>query len=1622
MAIAPEEFGSEFIIPPVGLTQTNPIIASWSSGPNNGGSVVVWGEESVGYIQVFAQRFDAFGNPINDAPIPLDSFEGEFDGILDNNVGLATLPNGGFVVTFPSGSLQTYDANCHHLIDTIALSWLFPTESQRVTVLANGDIVVMAARPYERLIANVIDGTTGQSLGERYLAFEDENFGFRVIIGAWDAEVAGLPDGGFVVVYNHRDQLDPHFPELSDDTDVSFAVFPHVASLATAIGQVNTTDGGLVQDNPTVAVLSDGGFVVVFEHANGADHDIYARIYNSDGTPRGAEFAVAISAADENRASVAAGPDGTFLVTYASTTSVDTAIDGALYTNAGSLVGAIGPINPIFNDVTSGPSATALTDGRYEIVWTEALVDPDSGLPLEYTIHGQIFDGRDATVIGTDASNVLVGHDTGQSILDDILQGLGGDDALYGLAGNDTLIGGAGSDDLIGGAGDDDLDGGLVTDTARFSGNFADYVIMQNPDGSFTIADARMGAPDGTDTVRNVELFQFADGTRIATEIPNTPPVIISDGGGDAIAPEEFGSEFIIPPVGLTQTNPIIASWSSGPNNGGSVVVWGEESVGYIQVFAQRFDAFGNPINDAPIPLDSFEGEFDGILDNNVGLATLPNGGFVVTFPSGSLQTYDANCHHLIDTIALSWLFPTESQRVTVLANGDIVVMAARPYERLIANVIDGTTGQSLGERYLAFEDENFGFRVIIGAWDAEVAGLPDGGFVVVYNHRDQLDPHFPELSDDTDVSFAVFPHVASLATAIGQVNTTDGGLVQDNPTVAVLSDGGFVVVFEHANGADHDIYARIYNSDGTPRGAEFAVAISAADENRASVAAGPDGTFLVTYASTTSVDTAIDGALYTNAGSLVGAIGPINPIFNDVTSGPSATALTDGRYEIVWTEALVDPDSGLPLEYTIHGQIFDGRDATVIGTDASNVLVGHDTGQSILDDILQGLGGDDALYGLAGNDTLIGGAGSDDLIGGAGDDDLDGGLVTDTARFSGNFADYVIMQNPDGSFTIADARMGAPDGTDTVRNVELFQFADGTLTWADLLNTAPVITSNGGGDAAAVMVPENTTVVTTISATDPDAGQILAYAIVSGADQDKLQIDSLTGALSFVSAPDFEAPADADGDSVYEIQVSVSDGAGGVDTQAISVTVTDENEAPTAVAFAHTTTAIDENTDTTAAGIRVADIVVTDDALGDEILTLAGEDASSFEIIGNALYLKAGVLDFEAKNSYLVQVVVDDPTLGDGPELFSARFNVNVTDVNEAPTAVAFDNTTTAIDENTDTTAGIRVADIVVTDDALGSETLTLTGSDAGFFEIIGNALYLRAGVLDFEAKNSYSVKVAVDDPTLGDGPEISALFTIDVTDVNEAPTAVAFDNTTTAIDENTDTTAGIRVADIVVTDDALGDEILTLIGSDAGFFEIIGNALYLRAGVLDFEAKASYSVVVVVEDPTLDDGLGLKSALFTVDVANVPGVTIAGTAKADTIDAATTVAGQPLPTGEEDTITGGKGKDTIDALGGNDVVHGGAGADRLTGGAGNDVLTGGDGNDTFVFGPGFGEDIITAFIPGHDVIEIDHTIFADFAAVLAASQQVGADVVIVADAANTITLENVVLANLQANDFFLV
>ena len=102
--------------------------------------------------------------------------------------------------------------------------------------------------------------------------------------------------------------------------------------------------------------------------------------------------------------------------------------------------------------------------------------------------------------------------------------------------------------------------------------------------------------------------------------------------------------------------------------------------------------------------------------------------------------------------------------------------------------------------------------------------------------------------------------------------------------------------------------------------------------------------------------------------------------------------------------------------------------------------------------------------------------------------------------------------------------------------------------------NKAPTLSIN-----AQIDVLEGTAAVATATATDPE-NQTMTFSLSPSADSDLFDI-SASGALRFLTAPDFETPTDADSNNRYELRVSVSDGQNGSDSQNVVVNVTNAIE-----------------------------------------------------------------------------------------------------------------------------------------------------------------------------------------------------------------------------------------------------------------------------------------------------------------------------------------------------------------------------------------------------------------------------------------------------------------------------
>ena len=306
-----------------------------------------------------------------------------------------------------------------------------------------------------------------------------------------------------------------------------------------------------------------------------------------------------------------------------------------------------------------------------------------------------------------------------------------------------------------------------------------------------------------------------------------------------------------------------------------------------------------------------------------------------------------------------------------------------------------------------------------------------------------------------------------------------------------------------------------------------------------------------------------------------------------------------------------------------------------------------------------------------------------------------------------------------------------------------------------------PIITSDGGGSTAVKSVAENGTAVTTVTSTDAD-GPSATYSIIGGADQSKFTINASSGALSFVTAPNFEAPTDVGTNNTYEVQVQVSDGTN-TDTQTITVTVTDVNAAP--VFTSGTTGTVAENS--TPATV-VYDGNATDDGENSNTLTYSfggGADDGFFSI--NAT---TGEVRFQASPNFEARADADGNNVyniivraSDGTLTTDRAVAVSVTNVNETP--VAADASVVANEDN---------AYVGWVPAALDPEGANLTyafvpaSNVGGTVTINANGTFVFLPTANFNGNASFQF-------TASDGTNTSApkTFTINYLPVNDAPVA---------------------------------------------------------------------------------------------------------------------------------------------------------------------------------------------------------------------------------------------------------
>ena len=1026
-----------------GSARSNEFQVSTGGGPDYYGSVGALAGAGAGFVVtwtdtsgadgssygVFARRYDADGNALGVA-FQVNTFAYDVQ-YLSKAVGL---PDGGFVVVWQSYGVdgnnwgisgQRYDADGNAIGGEFLINDLqFFSSNQiepTIDLRADGALIVVwktdNSRIEQKIITDFDSDTTELNFDEHVSSIGHAKD---------NPEVSALAGGGHIVVWSSSGQA----PDSN-----GYGVFAQrYDASGDKIGSeflVNSTISSN-QYEPSVAGLTggslDGGFVVVWQSfaQDGSGWGVYGRRYASDGTAIGGEFLVnATTANDQAEPSVTALANGQFAVTWRSLLQ-----DGSGH----------GVYFRIFNDdgtaatgeilVTQTTAGDQITDGT--IAETITTLD-DGGFVVSWrTVAGGDWDVF-ARVFNAD----------GSARSNEFQVSTGGGPDYYGSVG---ALAGAGAGFVVTWTDTSGADGSSYGVFARrydADGNALGVAFQVNtfaydvqylskavglPDGGFVVVwqsygvdgnnwgisgqryDADGNAIGGEFLINDLQFFSSnqieptidlrADGALIVvwkTDNSRIEQKIITDFDSDTT---ELNFDEHVSSIGHAKDNPEVSALAGG----GHIVVWSSsgqapDSNGY-GVFAQRYDASGDKIGseflvNSTISNNQYEPSVAGLTGGSL------DGGFVVVWQSFAQDGSGWGVYgrrYASDGTAIGGEF---------LVNATTANDQAEPSVTALANGQFAVTWRSL---------------------------LQDGSGYGVY---------FRIFNDD---GTAATGEILVTQTTAGD-QWTDGFIAE---TITALDDGGFVVSWRSVAGGDWDVFARVFNADGSARSNEFQVSTGGGADYYGSVGAlaGAGAGFVVTWTDLSGADGSSYGVFarrYDADGNALENAFQVNTFASSAQLNSKAVGLPDGGFVIVWQSSGVDGNS-----YGISGQRYN-EDGNAIGSefiindlqfigssqiepsvdlraDGALIVVWETDNsrieQKIVTDFGSGADEEKSLVGSAGNDVLVGSSLGDSLDGAAGDDAIEG-LGGDDLLTGGAGADQFVFASGSGNDTITDFELG---------------------------------------------------------------------------------------------------------------------------------------------------------------------------------------------------------------------------------------------------------------------------------------------------------------------------------------------------------------------------------------------------------------------------------------------------------------------------------------------------------------------------------------------------------------------------------------------------------------------
>lgn len=479
-------------------------------------------------------------------------------------------------------------------------------------------------------------------------------------------------------------------------------------------------------------------------------------------------------------------------------------------------------------------------------------------------------------------------------------------------------------------------------------------------------------------------------------------------------------------------------------------------------------------------------------------------------------------------------------------------------------------------------------------------------------------------------------------------------------------------------------------------------------------------------------------------------------------------------------------------------------------------------------------------------------------------------------AIVAGNTNGTFAIDPATGQITVADPTMlnyeGTPAYSLTVRatdNGSPALSATGTINISVLdANEPPVM------NPASFTLAENSatgTVVGTVTASDPDAGQSRTFLIIAGNSGGAFAINPSTGLITVFNGSllDFETTP------TIPLTIRVTDNGQPAlfSSATASIQLTNVNEPPK---VRNTTLTLDENSPSGA----VAGTVIADDPEQGSVTyaIVAGNALGAFSIDASSGVISVADshwLDYETTPNFNLSVQATD----NGTPSFSntGTVAIRLRDVNESPQMA---DATFSVPEHSSN--GFLLGDLSASDPDLGqSKTFSITsGNGAGIFAInssTGRITIVNGAALDFETSPTLSLTIQVTDdgnPSLSQ----SATVTVHVQDANDSPIFSGPGSFVVAENTPAGSTVGTIVAsdpDTITPNNQLTYSIAS--GNTDNAFGIdpsTGRLFVSNPLVLNYEAQHSLVLQIVATDGGTIPLTAAQVVTITLDDVNEPPV----------------------------------------------------------------------------------------------------------------------------------------------------